>query len=95
MTTADAPRLADLPDMLTVDEAAALFRISRTSAYDAIRAGDLPGVRLGRRLRVPKAALLSLLGAPDRVEGGCNGSCLCTSTAPHGVEDPAVTEAST
>ncbi len=82
--------LADLPELLTVDEVAALFRVSRTSAYDAVRRGDIPSVPVGRRLRVPKAALLRLMDTPERVEGGWNGPCPCTSTAPDGVGDPVV-----
>ena len=55
-----------LPDMLRVEEAAAVLRISRSSAYDEValfqRTGGregLPSIRVGARsLRVPKAALL-------------------------------------
>jgi len=62
--------LADLPDVLTVEEAAAVLRISRGAAYDLARRylwsggkDGLPVFRLGRRLRVPKAALERLLAA--------------------------------
>ena len=55
-----------LPDMLRVEEAAAVLRISRSSAYDEValfqRTGGsegLPSIRVGARsLRGPKAALL-------------------------------------
>jgi excisionase family DNA binding protein len=53
-------------DTLTVEQAAAVLGIGRTSAYAAAGAGDLPAVRLGRRLIVPVAALRRLLGeVPD------------------------------
>lgn len=42
---------------LTVEEAAMLLGIGRNSAYQAIARGELPALRLGRRLLVPRAAL--------------------------------------
>jgi excisionase family DNA binding protein len=47
---------------VTVVEAAKLLRIGRNSAYEAARRGELPVVRIGRRLLVPRAALEQLLG---------------------------------
>ena len=38
---------------LSVEEAAALLGISRDLAYDLVTRGELPSVRLGRRLVVP------------------------------------------
>ena len=43
--------------LLTVPEAAALLRIGRNTAYAMIASRQLPHVRLGRTLRVPRAAL--------------------------------------
>jgi excisionase family DNA binding protein len=54
-------RLADLPDVLTVPEAARFLRIGRNSVYEAVRRHELPSVRIGRRLLIPKAALQRLL----------------------------------
>jgi excisionase family DNA binding protein len=62
--------LSDLPDVLTVEEAAAVLRIGRNAAYElthrwrctAGREG-LPVIQLGRQLRVPRAALERLLAA--------------------------------
>jgi excisionase family DNA binding protein len=52
------------PHFLTVEEAAAVLRIGRTSAYELARrwlatSGQegIPVVRLGRTLRVPQAAI--------------------------------------
>ena len=53
--------LKSLPEVLTVSEAAGVLRIGRNSAYEAIRRGDLPAVRIGRRLLVPKRALSEFL----------------------------------
>lgn len=52
------------PETLTVEEAAKLLRIGRNSAYEAARRGELPVVRIGRRLLVPRVALERLLGGP-------------------------------
>jgi excisionase family DNA binding protein len=38
---------------LTVEEAARELRIGRSAAYEAVRRGQLPAVRIGRSLRVP------------------------------------------
>jgi excisionase family DNA binding protein len=50
----------DLPLFMNVEQAARVIGISRSSAYDAIRSGELPAVRFGRRLRVPREALLAI-----------------------------------
>lgn len=61
----------NLPDFLTVVEAARVLRIGRTVAYEqAARyeatggAEGLPVVRLGRQFRVPRAQLEALAGGP-------------------------------
>jgi excisionase family DNA binding protein len=59
-TRALAERWREL-DTLTVEEAAQILRISRTSAYKAVRAGEIPSVRVGRRDIVPRIALERLL----------------------------------
>jgi len=45
----------------TVEETAKLLRISRNTAYNLVREGRLPVLRLGRRLLVPKKGLDNLL----------------------------------
>jgi excisionase family DNA binding protein len=42
---------------LSVEEAGALLGISRDLAYDLVARHELPSVRLGRRLVVPRRAL--------------------------------------
>jgi excisionase family DNA binding protein len=49
----------------TVEEAARLLGVSRGVGYEAARRGDLPTIRLGRRLLVPKIALERMLGIED------------------------------
>jgi excisionase family DNA binding protein len=47
--------------VVSVTEAAELLGISRGLAYELARSGQLPSLRLGRRLVVPRVALLSWL----------------------------------
>lgn len=51
-----------LPPTVSVEEAGELLGISRRSAYRAAERGELPVVRVGRRILVPSAKLLALLG---------------------------------
>lgn len=46
---------------ITVEEAAAMLGISRTSGYEYVRTGELPAIRIGRRLLVPVRAINELL----------------------------------
>ena len=47
---------------VTIEEAAPILGISRGSTYAAARTGELPTIRIGRRLLVPVAGLRRLLG---------------------------------
>lgn len=49
--------------VIRVEEAARLLGLGRSAAYEAARRGELPTVRMGRRLLVPVPRLLALLGA--------------------------------
>ena len=48
----------------SVDEAAALLGLSRSMAYECIRRGEIPAIRFGRRVLVPRMAIDELLGHP-------------------------------
>jgi excisionase family DNA binding protein len=47
--------------VLTVPEAGKLLGLNRNGAYLAAARGELPIIRIGRLLRVPKAALKRML----------------------------------
>jgi excisionase family DNA binding protein len=47
---------------VTVEEAAKLLGISRAPAYRAVKAGQIPAIRVGGRLLVPVPKLLAMLG---------------------------------
>ena len=48
---------------MTVEEAAVVLGISRATAYDAVSRGEIPCIRIGRRILIPKVALERLLDA--------------------------------
>lgn len=48
--------------VLSVPEAGELFRLGRAASYAAAKRGDLPTIRLGRRVWVPVPALQELFG---------------------------------
>lgn len=48
---------------ISIGDAARLLGISRGLAYEAARTGELPVIRIGRRLLVPRARLEQLIGA--------------------------------
>lgn len=67
-------------DLLTVPEAAKLLRISRNLAYELVARRELPCVRLGRVIRVPRASLDAWIasqaaaGVADAALGSESGS---------------------
>jgi excisionase family DNA binding protein len=48
--------------MISVERACELLGVSRSVGYRAARSGDLPTLRWGRRLYVPTARLLEMVG---------------------------------
>ena len=49
---------------LTPKEACRLLGLSRGLMYEAIRTGQIPSIRIGRRILIPRAALERLLENP-------------------------------
>jgi excisionase family DNA binding protein len=56
---------------LTVEEAAETLGISRAFAYESVRRGDIPSIRIGRRILVPKVALERMLDGDVSADEGC------------------------
>jgi len=53
---------------MQIDRVAKAVGISRAAAYEAVKTGDIPSIRIGRRIVVPTAAvrrMLQLDGGPD------------------------------
>lgn len=53
----------DLPLLLTVPEAARLLRIGVSRAYEMAQRGEIPAIRIGHRVRVPRDELLRMIGS--------------------------------
>lgn len=75
---------ASLPPVLDVPTAGRLLGLGRSAAYDLIIAGlwPTPVLRLGRRLRIPTAPLLALLGLDPVPVSHSGGMVPKSPTAP-------------
>jgi len=51
----------------SVEEAAELIGVGRSAAYEAVRRGEIPVIRIGRRVLVPRSRLFQMLNgsAPE------------------------------
>lgn len=61
VNTSGEKKMAEESLTLTVTECAKRLGIGRNSAYEAISRGEIPVIRVGKRLLVPKVALDRLL----------------------------------
>ncbi len=50
----------------TVTEAARILGISRTTAYEAVRRGEIPSITIGTRIFVTRRALRQLLAPAEK-----------------------------
>jgi excisionase family DNA binding protein len=72
------------PDVLVIDvvEAGRRLGISRSAAYQAVHAGQIPSVRFGRLIKVPLAALQRMLDQAGSESAGVRDSDVCTDRGP-------------
>lgn len=59
--TVPALTLDTAPDILTVPQYCALTQTGRDHVYRMIRRGDIPAIRIGGAIRIPKTVLLDQL----------------------------------
>ncbi len=59
-----------LPDILTTDEVAALLRCAAATVHERTRAGELPGLQMGRDWVYPREALLGALNRMAEEQAG-------------------------
>ena len=72
-------------DLFTAQEAADFLKVKKTTVYELVKRGDLPSTKIGKQLRIPRAALEGMTGAahsqpsakPPLREGGRAGVILC------------------
>lgn len=71
--------LAELPDVMQVEDVMDFLQIGRNTMYQMLRSGQFPSIRIGRQYRIPKKLLMSFLdkecynavteGSPDQEKG--------------------------
>ncbi len=49
----------DLPLSLRVEDLMPILGIGRNTAYELIRSGQIKSIRIGRKIRIPKAEVLA------------------------------------
>lgn len=64
--------IASLPALLTVEEAAKLLRLKRSTAYEYVNQGLIPSSRVGRFIRIPKTKLLEATFLKEQTAGTAN-----------------------
>ena len=62
--------LRALPAILDVPTAGKILGLGVSASYGASRRGEIPTLRIGKKLIVPTAKLLALLGVPASPVGG-------------------------
>ncbi len=51
----------DLPLTLRVEDLMPILGIGRNTAYELVRSGQIKSIRIGRKIRIPKAEVLAFL----------------------------------
>lgn len=54
--------------VLSVNECAKMLQIARGSAYQAIATGEIPHLKIGRRILIPRVAIQKLLESAGKKE---------------------------
>jgi len=62
------PEELDSRTTLTIEEISLTLGIGRNTAYQAVRTGEIPSIRIGRRILVPVAAFEKMLLEAGRKE---------------------------
>lgn len=57
----DLTSLESLPVLLTAPEVQKILRVSRITVYRMIERGDIPTIRFGRKVRIPRDRFLEWL----------------------------------
>ena len=54
--------LDELPLALHVEDLMPILGIGRNTAYELVRSGQIRSIKIGRQIRVPRAAVVEFLG---------------------------------
>ncbi len=61
--TEHALTLDTAPDILTVPQYAEIFQLGKDHVYRLIRRGDIPAIKVGGAIRIPKSRVIDQLQA--------------------------------
>ena len=56
-------------DVVTVDQLANMLKIGRNTAYDLVRDNVIKSVHIGRKIRIPKNAVIAYLNQNNAKDG--------------------------
>ena len=56
---------ADYPDIVTVAQLQEMLHISRQLAYDLIKSGQIPALKVGNSFRIPKIRVIEFVTNPN------------------------------
>lgn len=54
--------LSSADAVMSVEEFRAIFGLSKQATYDAIRRGEIPSLKFGKRILIPTAKIREMLG---------------------------------
>lgn len=57
----------DLPVMLTIMDVAKLLRVSKNTAYNFVKSGKVPYVKVGHQIRVFRDDVMRYIQAPSKI----------------------------
>jgi excisionase family DNA binding protein len=67
------PTAEERPTLNVWPETGRLLGLSKAATYAAVQSGELPAIRVGRRLLIPTAKLRRMLGLDDDAPKGTPG----------------------
>jgi excisionase family DNA binding protein len=67
--------------LLKPNEVAETLRIGRSKVYSMLATGELPSIRVGHCIRVPKASLEKWISDQEKVRGGDKAAGLAPAPA--------------
>lgn len=63
MTNTSYRTIDELPLVLNVNEVAKILGIGRNLAYSLVNSGEIKGLRVGTKIRIPKQALIDYMAS--------------------------------
>lgn len=58
--------IEDLPLVVKVDDLAPILGIGRNTAYELVRCGQIRSIHIGRKIRVPRDAIVEFINGPKK-----------------------------